>query len=85
MLGTLTGELDKLAPRFEIRASQIQILQAPDEFYSTLKVIGEFSPHDGPGVDLFYELCFPTLHLGLDIEGRASHLPQHSLYRQNRT
>lgn len=40
MLGTLTGELDKLAPRFEVHASQIQILQAPGEFYKTLKVIG---------------------------------------------
>lgn len=40
MLGTLTGELDKLAPRFEVHASQIRILQAPGEFYETLKVIG---------------------------------------------
>lgn len=42
MLGTLTGELDKLAPRFEIRANQIRILRAPEEFYETLKVIGWF-------------------------------------------
>lgn len=40
MLGALTGELDKLAPRFELHASQIRILQAPGEFYETLKVIG---------------------------------------------
>lgn len=40
MLGTLTGELDKLAPRFEVNASQIRILRAPGEFYETLKVIG---------------------------------------------
>ncbi|KAL0637163.1 CDP-diacylglycerol--glycerol-3-phosphate 3-phosphatidyltransferase [Maublancomyces gigas] len=37
MLGALTGELDKLAPRFELHASQIRILQAPGEFYETLK------------------------------------------------
>lgn len=37
MLGTLTGELDKLAPRFEIHANQIRILRAPTEFYETLK------------------------------------------------
>ncbi|KAF2143055.1 uncharacterized protein K452DRAFT_317928 [Aplosporella prunicola CBS 121167] len=37
VLGSLTSELDRLSPRFEIEPSQIQILQDPSEFYETLK------------------------------------------------
>ncbi|KAI9887811.1 MAG: CDP-diacylglycerol--glycerol-3-phosphate 3-phosphatidyltransferase [Watsoniomyces obsoletus] len=33
----LQDELDKLSPRFAIRASQIQIIQSPKDFYDTLK------------------------------------------------
>lgn len=40
VLGSLTGELDRLAPRFEIQANQIRIIKTPGEFYSVLKVIG---------------------------------------------
>lgn len=43
-LGGLTSELDKLSPRFDINASQIQILKDPSEFYETLKV-GLFSQY----------------------------------------
>jgi hypothetical protein len=38
MLGTFTTELDRIAPRFEIQGSQIQILRSPSDFYETLKV-----------------------------------------------
>ncbi|KAL2350502.1 hypothetical protein BJ546DRAFT_404264 [Cryomyces antarcticus] len=38
MLGTLTNELDKLSPRFDLQPAQIQILQSPSDFYETLKV-----------------------------------------------
>ncbi|KAM3080992.1 CDP-diacylglycerol--glycerol-3-phosphate 3-phosphatidyltransferase [Clarireedia jacksonii] len=38
MLGAFTTECDKIAPRFEVEASQIQILRTPSEFYDTLKV-----------------------------------------------
>jgi hypothetical protein len=38
MLAAFTNELDKIAPRFDIRGSQIQILRSPADFYSTLKV-----------------------------------------------
>ncbi|KAH0537380.1 hypothetical protein FGG08_005822 [Glutinoglossum americanum] len=38
MLGGLTSELDRIAPRFDIHASQVRILQTPTEFYDTLKV-----------------------------------------------
>ncbi|KAA6411892.1 MAG: CDP-diacylglycerol-glycerol-3-phosphate 3-phosphatidyltransferase [Lasallia pustulata] len=37
ILGGLTTELDRVAPRFEIRAEQIQVLESPSEFYETLK------------------------------------------------
>ena len=37
-LGTVAVELDRIAPRFEIPASQITILDSPSSFYSTLKV-----------------------------------------------
>ncbi|KAM3081493.1 CDP-diacylglycerol--glycerol-3-phosphate 3-phosphatidyltransferase [Clarireedia jacksonii] len=37
MLGAFTTECDKIAPRFEVEASQIQILRTPSEFYDTLK------------------------------------------------
>lgn len=36
-IGSLTSELDKLAPRFELQPSQLTILTSPDVFYSTLK------------------------------------------------
>jgi CDP-diacylglycerol--glycerol-3-phosphate 3-phosphatidyltransferase len=38
MLATITTDLDKIAPRFEIQPEQIQIIQTPAEFYETLKV-----------------------------------------------
>jgi len=38
ILGTLTTELDKLSPRFELQSSQIQILKSPVDFYESLKV-----------------------------------------------
>ncbi len=42
MLGGLTNELDRIAPRFEIQASQIEILESPNLFYETLKVSALF-------------------------------------------
>jgi hypothetical protein len=40
VLGSLTSELDRIAPRFDVHASQVRILQTPTEFYDTLKVGG---------------------------------------------
>ncbi|KAF2841562.1 hypothetical protein M501DRAFT_970195 [Patellaria atrata CBS 101060] len=37
MLGSITSELDKISPRFEVQPTQIQILRSPSEFYETLK------------------------------------------------
>ncbi|KAF2434852.1 phospholipase D/nuclease [Tothia fuscella] len=37
MLGSITSELDKLSPRFEVKPSQIRILKTPSEFCETLK------------------------------------------------
>ncbi|KAI1918682.1 CDP-diacylglycerol--glycerol-3-phosphate 3-phosphatidyltransferase [Ophidiomyces ophidiicola] len=36
-LGALTIELDRIAPRFEIHASHIKIIDSPNSFYQTLK------------------------------------------------
>lgn len=38
-MSDMSDELDKLAPRFDIHASQIKILESPSEFFSVLKVI----------------------------------------------
>jgi CDP-diacylglycerol--glycerol-3-phosphate 3-phosphatidyltransferase len=37
-LGGLTIELDRIAPRFEVPASRITVLDSPSAFYETLKV-----------------------------------------------
>jgi hypothetical protein len=37
-LAGITAELDRIAPRFEVPASQIHIIDTPANFYSTLKV-----------------------------------------------
>ncbi|KAL5121778.1 CDP-diacylglycerol--glycerol-3-phosphate 3-phosphatidyltransferase [Pleosporales sp. CAS-2024a] len=37
MLATITTDLDKIAPRFDIQPDQITIIQTPTEFYETLK------------------------------------------------
>ena len=38
MLATITTDLDKIAPKFEMQPEQITIIQSPAEFYETLKV-----------------------------------------------
>jgi CDP-diacylglycerol--glycerol-3-phosphate 3-phosphatidyltransferase len=38
MLATITTDLDKIAPRFEVQPDEIEILKTPAEFYKTLKV-----------------------------------------------
>lgn len=38
-LAGVTSQIDHVAPRFEVDASQIEILDSPTAFYSTLKVI----------------------------------------------
>ncbi|KAF1957261.1 CDP-diacylglycerol-glycerol-3-phosphate 3-phosphatidyltransferas-like protein [Byssothecium circinans] len=37
MLATITTDLDKIAPRFEVQPDQVEILKSPAEFYETLK------------------------------------------------
>lgn len=37
-LGSITTELDRIAPCFEVPASRISILDSPASFYTTLKV-----------------------------------------------
>lgn len=43
-LGSLTVELDRVSPRFEIPASHITILDSPSAFYDALKVRVEPPP-----------------------------------------
>lgn len=38
MLATFTNDFDRIAPRFEVNGSQIQVLRSPAEFYESLKV-----------------------------------------------
>jgi CDP-diacylglycerol---glycerol-3-phosphate 3-phosphatidyltransferase len=40
MLAPFVSELDRVAPFFDIKGSQIQILRTPADFYETLKVRG---------------------------------------------
>jgi CDP-diacylglycerol---glycerol-3-phosphate 3-phosphatidyltransferase len=37
VLAPFTNELDKIAPSFRIRASQVHVIQTPAGFYETLK------------------------------------------------
>lgn len=37
VLAAITTELDRIAPRIDIRADQIEVLQGPEQFYETLK------------------------------------------------
>lgn len=50
--GSVTVELDRIAPRFEISASQITILDSPASFYGTLKVRQFRSAKDGKAFGL---------------------------------
>lgn len=38
MLVPLANELDRIAPYFDIKGSQIRIIKTPADFYETLKV-----------------------------------------------
>lgn len=40
MFAPLTNELDKICPRFEIDAGDVEVLRGPVEFYEVLKVRG---------------------------------------------
>lgn len=37
-IASITNELDKISPRFDVPAESIEILRTPAEFYATLKV-----------------------------------------------
>lgn len=37
LLASITSELDKLSPRFDVSADSIEIIRSPSEFYETLK------------------------------------------------
>jgi hypothetical protein len=75
MLGAFTSELDKIAPKFEIQGSQIQILRTPSEFYETLKVGSSFQEIED----------YVLMGVGQDTGSRASHFSVYIVYRENRT
>jgi CDP-diacylglycerol--glycerol-3-phosphate 3-phosphatidyltransferase len=72
MIGAFTNELDKIAPRFEVRGSQINVIRTPTEFYETLKV-GISAVINGLG------LIVADQNPG----SGGSNLPVHFVYRQN--
>jgi hypothetical protein len=43
MLAPFVTELDRIAPYFNIKGSEIQVLRSPAEFYETLKVLAHGS------------------------------------------
>jgi hypothetical protein len=57
MLATITTDLDKIAPKFEIQPEQITIIKTPAEFYETLKVgFHFFMSHFHPANQLLHLL-----------------------------
>jgi hypothetical protein len=72
----LSDELDRLAPRFDVEASQIKILRSPTEFYETLKV-GRL-PRDPPAA---LWLMNPTVK---DTQGEEPDIPIDSVHWQDR-
>lgn len=62
MLATITTDLDKIAPRFDMQPEQITIIQTPTEFYETLNV----------GFILLVLLSYMILSLYPSIEDRGT-------------
>lgn len=65
-LASITNELDKLSPRFDVSADAIEIIRSPSEFYATLKVCS---------ASFFFPVYFTSpnnIHNVLRV-----HLPQH--------
>jgi hypothetical protein len=75
MLGAFTNELDKIAPKFEIHGSQIQVLRSPSEFYETLKVGDMVDLSDGQRL----------MVAGQNIERREADILVNVVHRKNRT
>ncbi len=75
MLGAFTSELDKIAPKFEIKGSQIQILRTPSEFYESLKV----------GTWHCEMLNDVLMEVGKDTGSREPHFSVYIVHRENRT
>lgn len=76
-LAPFVSELDRIAPSFDIRGDQIQIIQTPSEFYETLKVCEDCLL--SPGARKL------IIGLGSHSKGQASHIPVNSIHRQDGT
>lgn len=76
-LGTITVELDRVAPRFEVPASKITILDSPASFYTTLKV----SRNGAVSED--HCLLLTNGNSGQDTECQETHLSLYFIHRQS--
>lgn len=54
ILASLTNELDKIAPRFEVDAERIHIIRGPADFYAELKVPRFMCVRIGWGTDAYH-------------------------------
>lgn len=84
MLATITSDLDKIAPRFEMQPEQIEIIQTPSEFYQTLKVGCLAFIYDS-GFLIWYEPIFGycyyvNLTISFFLQSQFVSLPEHSSF-----
>lgn len=77
ILSSLTNELDKIAPRFEVDAERIQIIRSPADFYAELKV------DDVCGFHVNEWALIKTIET--DTQGKDTDIPVHVIYRKDRT
>ena len=74
-LADISTELDRIAPKFEISASQVSILDSPASFYGTLKV--GYSP-------LQTSCCkLAKTRIGQNQQGTKTHLPFYLVHWQD--
>jgi hypothetical protein len=79
-LGGLTTELDRIAPRFEVPASRITILDSPSSFYETLKV---GSHQNCMGISTIPKLT--SIDIAQNQKCATKNIPLDIIYRQDRT
>jgi hypothetical protein len=77
ILGSITNELDKIAPRFEVEADRIHIIRDPADFYAALKVWYI-------ELEIWTQGC-AHCSTGTNIEGEETSVFIHAVYRESRT
>lgn len=76
VLAAFTEELDRIAPRFDIKGEQVTVLRTPEEFYETLKVRGRETSLNGWMGDA-------DGWAGQDTKCREAYIPLDIVYRQD--